>query len=451
MKTDFQSIVSDVIFRDGLLDHDKGPVLVALSGGADSVALLLVLKQLGFDCVAAHCNFHLRGEESDRDEAFVRSLCKGLDVPCVLTHFDVAAYQREHGVSMEMACRDLRYAWFEQVRNDHHCQAIAVAHHSDDNLETFFLNLFRGTGIAGLTGMKTRNGHVVRPLLEVSRSDIEAFLAELGQTYVTDSTNAENVVLRNRVRNVVLPAIDEMFPSGRRQVLLTMKHLSENQQLCAELVQNLSDNNIEKDAEKRFAMPYRLLTKFSQKSLILYEMAKSYGLNRAQCQQAIENYECRGKSGYFYSDSHYMMINRGKIVIKPILTTPSKTYKVDFNQLDELPVKLVMTEVVMQPFVSSLVNGKTRVAFDARIMECEKVVLRRWREGDSMVPFGMRGRKLLSDLFTDFKLDREQKKNVWILEADGEIVWVLGLRAASAYRVKNTSQSYIILTCNQGG
>lgn len=451
MKTDFQSIVSDVISRDGLLSHDKGPVLVALSGGADSVALLLVLRQLGFECVAAHCNFHLRGEESDRDEAFVRSLCRGYIVPCVVKHFNVAAYQRKHGVSMEMACRELRYAWFEQLRVDRQCQAIAVAHHSDDNLETFFLNLFRGTGIAGLTGMKTRNGHVVRPLLEVTRHDVEAFLSELGQDYVIDSTNAENVVLRNRLRNVVLPAIDQMFPSGRRQVLLTMKNLGESKQLCADLVKNFADNNFENNPEKRFTMPFRFLAKFSQKPLILYEMAKPYGFNRAQCHQAVENYESRRKSGYFYSNSHYMMIRRDKIVIKPIPTAPGKTYKVDFNRIDELPVKLEMTEMSMQPFVPSLVNGKTRVAFDARIMECEKVVLRRWREGDSMVPFGMRGRKLLSDLFTDFKLDREQKKNVWILEADGEIVWVLGLRAANAFRVKNTSQSYILLTYNQGG
>lgn len=444
MKADFKSIVSSTISRNGLLKHADGPVLVALSGGADSVALLLVLRHLCYDCVAAHCNFHLRGEESDRDETFVFHLCDRLQVPCEVKHFDVPAYQREHGVSMEMACRELRYDWFEQMRLKHNCQAIAVAHHSDDSVETFFLNLFRGTGVAGLTGIKPRNGHIVRPLLQVSRSDIETFLSGLGQSYVTDSTNAQNIALRNRLRNVVLPVINQMFPEGRRQILLTMEHLNEYDHLYSELINQIVAQNTEPPHSNSFELPFEVITGFSQKSLLLYEIARPYGLNHTQCEQAIAGQE-QGRSGYFYSDTHYMRIYRGKIIIKPLVVVDGVQYPLDFSDTSELPVNLEMRFITDAPFGSTQVNGTTSVAFDASVLQCERVVLRRWREGDSMVPFGMRGRKLLSDLFTDYKLDKEQKKKVWILEADGTILWVLGLRASSAFKIHNPTAPHILL------
>ncbi|MBO4813708.1 MAG: tRNA lysidine(34) synthetase TilS [Muribaculaceae bacterium] len=444
MKKEFLAKVSAKIEQGDLLNPSQ-PVLVALSGGADSVALLLALQELGFECVAAHCNFHLRGEESDRDEAFVRALCRERGVPCVVTHFDVPAYQREHGVSMEMACRELRYEWFEEMRVSNNCQAIAVAHHSDDNVETFFLNLFRGTGMAGLTGMKPRNGLVVRPLLEVSRSDIEAFLAELGQDYVTDSTNSENVALRNRLRNVVLPAVDQMFPEGRKQLLVTMEHLNEYEHLYCELINQIVTQNAESADSNGFVLPYEVIAGFQQKSLLLYEIARPYGMNRTQCEQAIAGQE-EGRSGYYYSGTHYMHISRGSIIIRPLVVADSEQYPLDFSDMSELPVILQMRLITDAPFDPAQVNGTTSVAFDASILQSERVVLRHWQEGDSMVPFGMHGHKLLSDLFTDNKLDKEQKKNVWILEADGVIVWVLGIRAANAFKVQPGSTDYILLS-----
>ena len=444
MKKDFLAKVSAVIEQQGLLNKSEH-VLVALSGGADSVALLLVLQELGFDCVAAHCNFHLRGEESDRDEAFVKVLCRVRGVPCLVTHFDVPAYQQEHGVSMEMACRELRYEWFEKMRMEYRCQAIAVAHHSDDNVETFFLNLFRGTGIAGLTGMKPLHGHVARPLLGVSRSEIEEYLRENHQDYVTDSTNSENEALRNRLRNVVLPAVDQMFPDGRRQLLSTMEHLSDFEQLFGELIGQIASRNTEPVDSNSFVAPYGVIAGFRQKSLLLYEIARKYGMNRTQCEQAIAGH-VYGRSGYFYSDTHYMRIYRGNIIIKSLSDAGHERYKVDFEHPVSLPVALEVHIQGNPPFDATMVNGSTKVALDARILQCGDVVLRRWEEGDSMIPFGMRGRKLLSDLFTDYKLDKEQKKNVWILEADGVIVWVLGIRAANAYKVKKGSTDYMMLS-----
>ena len=223
------------------IDSDCGidasvPVLVALSGGADSVALLRVLLELGYDCRAAHCNFHLRGDESNRDECFVTELCQLLGVKFDVKHFDVPYYMKEHGVSLEMACRELRYEWFEQLRLEHGCQCIAVAHHSDDNIETFFLNALRGTGIAGLTGMKPRNANVVRPLLCVSRNEILEWLESLHQDFVTDSTNLENDARRNRLRNVVLPTIYSEFEGSKDSLLKTIENMTRCNDLYNESV-----------------------------------------------------------------------------------------------------------------------------------------------------------------------------------------------------------------------
>ena len=187
----FEEKVAVYISENRLFDIGSR-VLVTVSGGADSVALLCLLNGLGYDCVAAHCNFHLRGEESMRDERFVRALCGKLGVECVVRDFDVPAYMAEHKVSMEMACRELRYGWFEEVRESSGCAVIAVAHHSDDSVETFFLNMLRGCGIAGLAGIKPVNGRIVRPFLCVSRADIEEYLQEIRQDYIVDSTNLES-------------------------------------------------------------------------------------------------------------------------------------------------------------------------------------------------------------------------------------------------------------------
>lgn len=203
----------------------NGKILAAVSGGADSVALLRVLAALGCNCIAAHCNFHLRGDEADRDEAFVRKLCHDIDIELRCTDFDVEAYKKSHGVSTEMACRELRYDWFERQRAALGCSVIAVAHHRDDNIETFFLNLVRGSGITGLAGIKPCNGKIVRPLLGSSRDEIINYLKTLGQDYVTDSTNLENDYARNKIRNVMLPEISRLFPSAMAGIELTLDNL----------------------------------------------------------------------------------------------------------------------------------------------------------------------------------------------------------------------------------
>ena len=196
----------------------EGLHLVALSGGADSVALLLVLKQLGCHIEAVHCNFHLRGEESDRDESFVKNLCSEQDIKLHLIHFDTNEYAAVHQVSIEMAARELRYRYFEQLRQDIGAETICVAHHRNDAVETLLMNLMRGAGIHGLTGIHPKNGAIVRPLLCVSRDEIEDYLHARGQAYVTDSTNLQPDVLRNKIRLQLLPLVEEIYAGATENI-----------------------------------------------------------------------------------------------------------------------------------------------------------------------------------------------------------------------------------------
>ena len=378
MKEFFINKVKAFIEHNGLIDG-SAPVLVALSGGADSVALLRVLLELGYDCRAAHCNFHLRGEESNRDERFVTQLCQRLGVTLHVKHFDVPAFMAQHGVSLEMACRTLRYEWFEHLRRELGCDCIAVAHHNDDNIETFFINALRGTGIAGLTGMRPRNGAVARPLL-----------------------------------------CNELY--------------SESVGVMRNIVSDHEGDSLVIDLE--------ILNSFTSREMLLFEILKPLGFNYDQCCDMLTSAVGR----HFVTATHKAAINRNNIEVFPLKQDDAKVHVVDLEQ-DEIaePVALEISHISGTPFTPAMVNGKTAVAFSLDIMQCSEVLLRHWRDGDRFKPFGMNGSKLISDLFTDLKLSEKQKNDTWLLEADGEILWVLGYRAAQAFAVPKAASNYLIV------
>lgn len=440
MEGHFVDKVNAFIESNSLFD-DSQPVLVALSGGADSVALLRVLIELGYNCRAAHCNFHLRGDESNRDENFVAELCKKQEVQLSIKHFDVPAYMKQHGVSLEMACRELRYEWFDELRQELGCQCIAVAHHCDDNIETFFLNALRGSGIAGLSGMKPRNGNVVRPLLCVSRDEILSWLHTLQQDFVTDSTNFENDAKRNRLRNIILPAIYKEFQGAKNSLLTTI----ENTRQCNALYRESVDvmRNIVSDREDdSLIIDIEILNSFDNKAMLLYEILKPRGFNYLQCADMLKSAVGR----HFTSTSHNASINRTTIDVYPLRQNEDKVYIVNLeNNTIEAPVMLEIKHEQNTPFLPSMVNGKNTIAFNSDILQCSEVVIRHWREGDRFKPFGMNGSKLISDLFTDLKFSEKEKNEIWLLEADGEILWVIGYRAAQKFIVPNDSTDYLII------
>lgn len=414
-------------------------VLVALSGGADSVALMRLLLSAGCDCRAAHCNFHLRGEESMRDERFVRDLCQQLDIPLTVKDFDVTSWQREHGGSVEMACRDLRYSWFEAERQQQGCDLIAVAHHADDQVETFFLNLLRGTGIRGLAGMKRQNCHIWRPLLGVSRNDIINYLHDIGQDYVTDSTNAENDFRRNRLRNNVIPFIEQQFPNAQARILDTMDNLALDHALLASLVNAMLPD------EKHFDI--KVLCRAPQASSLLYYRIRHFGFNYTQCVQAIEAARQGHAGRQFVTPDHMLIVNRQTIDIEPIGHQENIEIPIDLHTGLEDPITIIISSGDA-PFNPTMCDGKNTVAFNTQLLECQHVVLRHWKRGDRIRPFGMNGSKLVSDLFNDLKLNHAAKREAWLMEADETIIWVLGYRSSAHYPVTKESKNYLLLSIN---
>ena len=397
--------------------------IVALSGGADSVALLLLLKEHGFNVHAAHCNFHLRGAESDRDEAFCVSLCQQLGVELHRAHFDTREYAELHKVSIEMAARELRYRWFEQLRQDVGAAGICVAHHRDDSVETVLLNLVRGTGLRGMTGIQPRNGSILRPLLCVSRAEIEAFLAERGQKYVTDSTNLEADVLRNKVRLQVLPLLRELNPAVSENIRRTAENLLEAQEVLDSILGNYKDSNVLELSE---------IEKYGSSEYIVYEWLKNYGFNGSQVRQIL-NADSGGivssASGYdVLKDRTRLIVEKTDVTFQAhrnVISMPSKrivvpeegTYILDENS--KVKVRKCAVYVSKDPYVATLDADK--VAFP--------LTVRRVEEGDWMVPYGMKGRKLLSDLMTGLKMNVfEKRRQLVVVDSQGIIVWAVGLR-----------------------
>lgn len=403
--------------------------LVALSGGADSVALLLLLKNAHFNVHAAHCNFHLRGEESDRDEAFCVELCKGLGVELHRAHFDTREYAELHKVSIEMAARELRYKWFEQLREDIGAAGICVAHHRDDSVETILLNLVRGTGLRGLTGIQPRNGNILRPLLCVSRAEIEAFLAEKGQKYVTDSTNLEADVQRNIVRLEVLPLLRKLNPAVAENIQRTAENLSEAQQVLNVAITRINDSNI---------LNLRDIERYGSSEYLTFEWLKKYGFNGDQVRQILD----ADTGGIVHSEQGYDVLkDRGHLIVEPTLDpfNPMRipeegTYVLGENM--RLSVRKKPVYVSKEPNIATLDAAKVRFPLTVRRVE----------EGDWMQPYGMKGRKLLSDLMTDLKMTVfEKRRQLVVVDSQGAIVWAVGLRIADFVAVSDVTKTVIEL------
>ena len=410
------------IKRNNLL-NDKDLYLVALSGGADSVCLLLVLKELGYQVHAAHCNFRLRGEESNRDEAFCETLSQQMDVPFHRAHFDTTAYAEGHHVSIEMASRELRYRWFEQLRQDIGASGICVAHHRDDSVETVLLNMIRGTGLRGLTGIQPRNGFVLRPLLGVARQEIEGFLKKRGQAYVTDSTNLETDVMRNKIRLQLLPMLRELSPAIADNIQHMSEHLSEAQEVLDAVSDHFKD---------RKALDLEELKPYGSIEYLTFEWLKNYGFNGSQVRQALQ---AETGSVFTSAQGFDLLVNRGQLVVEPALL-PFKPFKVPeegtyiLEDDKKFSVRRRQVQISKEPLRATIDAAK--VTFPLKV--------RRAEEGDWLIPYGMTGRKLLSDLMTDRKMSVfEKRRQLVVVDGKGQLVWAVGLRTDARVAVSETT------------
>lgn len=267
------------INKENLLKRGE-KVIVTCSGGADSIFLLHILNKLGFECVVAHCNFHLRGEESDRDENFVREFCKKKGLILLVEHFDTKQFAAENKLSIEMAARELRYNWFEKIRAEYNAGAIAVAHHSDDSIETILLNLLRGTGLKGICGIRPKNGYIVRPLLCVNRKEIEDYLTENGIGYITDSTNLENEYTRNKIRNIVMPILREINPQIDSVMLSNAENFAAAETIYKVVIEKEKSSAVT-ITDDSYIVDLKVVNKFSEPFTLLYECLKDFSFHPA--------------------------------------------------------------------------------------------------------------------------------------------------------------------------
>ena len=415
--------------------------LVALSGGADSVALLLWMQEAGYRIHAAHCNFHLRGEESDRDEAFCQALCERLDIPLHLAHFDTHEYAALHQVSIEMAARELRYRWFGQLCRDVKAAAVCVAHHRDDSVETVLMNLLRGTGLRGLTGIQPRSeleDHggeggklmVLRPLLGVSRAEVEEFLTTRNQDYVTDSTNLEADVLRNRLRLQVLPLLAELNPAVKENIIRTTENLSAAQALLDSVTERYEDGS---------ELILNTLGEGISREYIVFEWLKHYGFNGSQARQILDAETGRvfsSSTGFdVLKDRYRLLVEPTGEPMKPVKVPEEGTYVLDEH-----------TKISVRRVPAYVSKSSETATIDAQKVKFPLVV-RRVENGDWMIPFGMKGRKLLSDLMTDRKMNVfEKRRQLVVVDAQGVIVWVAGLRTDQRVAVSEATREVVEVT-----
>lgn len=424
-----------------LAEGDK--VILALSGGIDSMVLADLLQKTQVQFVAAHCNFHLRDVESDGDDWFVRKFAEKRGIQCFVKHFETERYAANHGISIEMAARELRYTWFEQLRQQLGYDKIAVAHHADDQAETFFINLLRGSGLRGLKGMLPQNGVVIRPLLWASREQIRRYAAENHIVWREDHTNAESVFLRNKIRNQLLPVFDELQPDAREGLYKSLEHLASENELYRELLNEKLLQIVEQDGNVQTIKYSTLLTSNSSFQL-LFEWLRQYGFNTDQCRFIYEAIGT-GIGNQYCSSTYQLIIGRDSLQLSEIKENTDEETQIEVGEEEIFsPIHLCFSkhektenfDIDKSPEVAQLDFDMIRFP----------LTLRHWRHGDRFRPLGMKGSKLLSDFFVDQKFTEWQKRNVWLLvSAVGDILWVIGHRIDDRFKV--TSETKSVFRC----
>lgn len=418
-------------------------IIVGLSGGADSVGLLAALIGSGANCVAAHCNFHLRGKESDRDMDHCISLCKRLEVPLIIKHFDVPARQAATSESLEMACRSLRYDWWNELIDKGKGDFIAVGHHREDNVETFFLNLLRGSGINGLKGMLPVNGKIIRPLLNISRKNIERFVTDKGLSWVDDHTNFENEYKRNRLRNIILPELERQFPGATDAMVKSIGILRDNYSLYRSAICDKAAEYIRDNGDIDVSGIVRA-ERYCQ--TMLYELLAPKGFTSSQVDNIMRSVDgsCPGSfSGQIFSTpTSRFILERG---ILSEYRERADIPEIRFSNLSSSP--LSVTTLTKDEFLSlkkrGFLSAKSIYLDSDALSGNPEWILRTWHTGDRLYPFGMKGSRLVSDIFKDLKLSQTEKGSTLLLFRDKELIWIVGIRASRHFCVTEKTRSVI--------
>ncbi|MEC3964500.1 tRNA lysidine(34) synthetase TilS [Flagellimonas halotolerans] len=412
-------------------------LLLACSGGLDSIVLTHLCKAANLNIALAHCNFKLRGDESDGDETFVRQLASDFGIEVFVMLFEAEKYAETQRLSVQMAARELRYQWFSGLIKTKGYDYILTAHHADDSLETFLINLSRGTGIEGLSGIPEVNEHVVRPLLPFSRSEILAYAESKGVDWREDSSNVSTKYLRNKIRHQIVPVLKELHPTFLQNFLTTQNHLQQSNDLVLNHLNELKSKLFEqRDGDIKISIA--ALEQLQPLDAYLYGLFKDYGFTEWNDVKDLLS-SMSGKQ--VVSKTHRLLKDRDFLILSEIKNKVSGTYLVHIDgTLSELPIKLKLENV------ETLEKQGRNVVFLDKEKLNFPLVLRNWEKGDYFYPFGMQGKKKLSKFFKDEKLDVISKDKQWLLCSDNKIVWVVGKRADERFKVDDSTREIIKIT-----
>ena len=424
----------------GLGKDDK--ILVALSGGLDSVALLYLMHMSGFYVEAAHCNFNLRGEESDADAQFVKELCAALELPVHVKNFDTEAHANDFGVSIQMAARDLRYAWFEELRSKNGLAYIATAHHRDDQVETILINLSRGTGLKGMQGMKPLQNKIIRPLLFTDRSALELWMQKEKHAYREDSSNASTKYTRNKLRHQVIPILKTLNPSLSTTVQENVERFVGSETNLSFLLEKERQNIIlQKGTEQHFILS--ALTAYPSPSSVLYYFISDFGFHDWK---AIENMLNSESGKIIYSQTHALLKDREVLVLREKKTVEHSRYLIEKTKPSiSSPLQMQFSCVPAKDFKINTSSLVAALDYDKLTFP---LALRKWKEGDAFQPLGLKGKKKLSDFFIDQKKNLFEKENIWLLCSNDQIVWVVGSRIDERFKLVEKTQKVYLAELN---
>lgn len=430
--------------HENFLLQDKHKVLLAISGGIDSMVMLKLFSEMNtYSFAIAHCNFQLRGNESREDQEFVKEMAIQSKREFYTVNFDTLKYAKEKGLSIQMAARELRYNWFSKLAEEHQWDRIAVAHNKDDIIETMFINLVRGTGIKGLTGIKPQSGKTIRPLLFASRAEIENYAAKHKIKYREDSSNAEVKYKRNLIRHRILPLFKRLNPSISETLIQESEIFSETWNIYQQNIESLKKQIVTKK-ERRIMLNIAKLVELNVSPPLLFDMLSEYGFSYSVIKNIVNSLE--GESGRkFYSTSHILLKNRDHLIIEVNDEVSSdQEYEIREDQSEvDFPVKFSIIKTQRDD------NYSCPKTLSIASLDRDKLkfplTLRHWKKGDYFYPLGLGGKKKLSDFFIDEKIDLLEKRNIWLLTSENEVVWIVGQRIDDRFKITAKTKTVLML------
>ena len=435
MIDDFQKYIT---VHNLCLKNDK--LLLGISGGIDSIVMMHLFRMSGYKMALAHCNFQLRGEESDNDEAFVQALAENYQLPIHTTRFNTQEIASKEGISIQMAARDLRYEWFDELRQKHSYDYIAIAHNKNDLIETFLINLARGTGIKGLTGIKEKSGTIIRPLLFASRKMIDGFCHENNFEYREDSSNKTTKYSRNLIRHEIIPTFETINPSFIDTMTENINKLKNTEKIYFQTIQKTQDE-ITDEQDKKIYFSIEKIKKLEPVETYLFEFLAPYGFSNTQINDIITSFD--GISGkQFFSPTHRLIKDRSNLILEEISLAQHKPFFIDEStKQTAYPIQLNLEKI--EKTEDFQINTQKNIAqLDYHKLEFP-LTIRKWNKGDYFMPLGMQNLKKLSDFFIDQKIPIPEKEKVWIIESGNKIAWIVGLRIDERFKItENTTQIF---------